>query len=364
MSAVVVENRSEHGGPQPSSGLVVRALGEQEYAAWDRFVDTSPQGALFHSSAWMAASLLPGQIYGCFQNGVLRAGAPVYRNGSTVNPPPYTPYLGVVLPPPVGKYLTSLSRDKRLSRALAAQIRSLAASGSCRFSPSFVDAQPFIWENYEISVRYTYHLSLANLDAVWNGMEDARRNDIRKVQAAGVEVDPDAQFEDFLPLMRKTFGRQGQDIPGEAEARAYDKMLKAAGQRRCFLARDRSGAALAAAYVAWDKKTAYHLLGGYDPKIAHRGAGALALWAAIQHAGAAGLERFDFAGSTIPDVEAFVRGFGGTLVPTLMASWGTRDMGLRDALALSRKSVCRVARGIPSRVAAAMRARLSPGQRK
>jgi hypothetical protein len=56
-------------------------------------------------------------------------------------------------------------------------------------------------------------------------------------------------------------------------------------------------------------------MSGYDDGNKHHGAGALALWHAIQHAKSLNLKRFDFEGSMIKPIEKYFRGFGGELAP-------------------------------------------------
>lgn len=72
---------------------------------------------------------------------------------------------------------------------------------------------------------------------------------------------------------------------------------------------------LAATFVVFDNRKAYYLLGGYDPKHKHQGAGALAVTESIKKSIELGLEIFDFEGSMLPEVEKYFRGFGGEMTP-------------------------------------------------
>ncbi len=79
--------------------------------------------------------------------------------------------------------------------------------------------------------------------------------------------------------------------------------------RRIFVARGADGTPHAVAYVVWDKRSAYYLMGGGDPALRNSGATALVLWSAIQFA-ASVAPAFDFEGSMLEPVERFVRAFG------------------------------------------------------
>ena len=72
---------------------------------------------------------------------------------------------------------------------------------------------------------------------------------------------------------------------------------------------------IAASFCIFDNNKVYYLLGGYDSKNKHQGAGALAVDAAIKHSKEKGIIIFDFEGSMLPEVEKYFRGFGGDLIP-------------------------------------------------
>ena len=80
-----------------------------------------------------------------------------------------------------------------------------------------------------------------------------------------------------------------------------------------------------------DSQTAYYLLGGYQAEERHHGAGALAVFEAIQHCREIGLKTFDFEGSVIPAIEKYFRGFGGQLKPyfSVNKAWLPLEMALK-----------------------------------
>ena len=59
---------------------------------------------------------------------------------------------------------------------------------------------------------------------------------------------------------------------------------------------------------------AYYLQGGNHPDLRNSGAASLVMWEAIQFASTV-TQQFNFAGSMIPSIERFFRGFGATQVP-------------------------------------------------
>jgi len=302
----------------------VRPLETEEYTQWDELVSESAQGTLFHTSNWLKGSGNGFRIYGCFKGHEIRGGLAIgiYGKRCAGHPDDLTPYLGIILPPPEGKYVTSLTIGKEISLALARHLKKDFNSIDCRFPPEIVDLQPFIWEGYATSVLYTYRVDISDLDSVWRNMEPTRRKNIRRAQNDGVVIEHEVQFSEVFSLVEKTFKRQGKEVTFKSSAFRYNEVLSKAKRCRAFLARDKAGEGLAAVYIVWDEKRAYYLLGGYNSETSHHGAGALAMWDAIRFTRETlGLREFDFEGSTIPSVERFFRKFGAILAPTYRVTW-------------------------------------------
>ena len=299
----------------------IRLLGEDEFPLWNEFVSHSPQGTLFHKTNWLKASRETPIIYGCFKSGRLVAGLPLVQRNiqfgmKTASHPPLTPYLGLVFKPARGKYVTQISAEKAMGKAIARSIKTDFNMIHFNFPPGPVDLQPFIWEGFYSSIRYTYLLSLDDLVQVWAGMDDKRRNDICRAERDGLHVDNQSEFEEFFTLVRQTFQRQEIRMEFVDTAFHYNDMLEKRNQCRPFVTRDKDGIPIAGVYIIWDTRRAYYLLGGYNSVRTHRGASALAMWEAIKFTKEElQLSQFDFEGSMIPQVEQFFRGFGGRLTP-------------------------------------------------
>lgn len=301
----------------------IRPLQESEFPLWDGFVETSDEGALFHQSLWLKATGRKFLIYGYHKGGELFAGLPVVCHSKTVGMPPLTPYLGVVFKKRDTKYVNRISEEKEISQELARRLKQDFARVYFQFPPGNRDLQPFIWEGFMPGLRYTYVIDLsAGTEDIWQSMNDKRRNDIRKAEADGIEVIPCDDFEQVYNLVEKTFIRQEKTVTFREAACRYNEALKEARQCQGFLARNKQGEPMAAAYIAWDSRRSYYLLGGYDPEQSHHGASALAMWTAIKFAKEKlGLKEFDFEGSMVPPIEMFFRKFGGALTPYYTVSW-------------------------------------------
>jgi hypothetical protein len=301
----------------------IRVLEAGDWPAWDRFVSQSPQGTLFHTSTWLLNNGRAFRIFGCFRKGSLAGGMAMEILGGRQAGHLYqTQYLGMVLPPLQGKYVRALGIRKNIGLALARRVQTEFDDVECHMSPDLVDVQAFDWAGFSVSVRYTYRLDLTNLPEVWRNMDDKRRNDIRRAQRAGVTTDAQATLAEILPLVENAYRRNGIEAGFGDLALKREQALRARNCSRCLVARGRSGEALAAVYLVWDARTAYYLLGGFDPAKTQRGAVALALWDAMRLSGEVlKLQRFDLLPGNIRLHERFFRGFGGRLTPRYSVTW-------------------------------------------
>jgi lipid II:glycine glycyltransferase (peptidoglycan interpeptide bridge formation enzyme) len=192
------------------------------------------------------------------------------------------------------------------------------------FSPTMMNALPFYWAGYRLEVRYTYRLEgLGSEEALWAGLRGNIRREIRKARKR-VQVRDDLGLDRFHDVWTKTFARQGLEPPVSlAELGRLDSACAARGARAMLFAADEADRVHAVAYVVWDKRAAYYLLGGADPSLRTSGASSLLMWESIMRARAF-TDVFDFEGSMIKPVERFFRAFGSRQVAYLQVSRANR----------------------------------------
>ena len=307
----------------------IRALEKSEFGQWNEFVQQSPQGTLFHTTLWLEAAEVPFRLFGRLRDGEIHGGFAVGLVGDRAagRPcPSLTPYLGILFPRSSAKYVTEISANKEIGAAFAVFLKREFDHIDFRFPPEVIDLQPFLWEGFDTGLRYTYRLSLRDLDAVLHNMDARRRNQLVSAQRQGVQVETYAGFIHITRLSERSFQRQGLVASHRLAANRFEAALRQAGRCAGFLARSQNGEPLGAVWIAWDEKRAYCLLGGYDHSAKSNNAVAFAMWRAIQFtATELGLSEFDFEGSMIPAVEQFFRKFGGTLTPTYTISYRRRS---------------------------------------
>lgn len=305
----------------------VRTLTEDEWSLWDDFVDESPRGTIFHKSYFLKESGGRVIIYGCFIGGELYAGIPITyklkfgvkiasRLGQTL-------YGGILFKQRYCKYAKKLTAEKEVSRQIAQRLKADFHIIMFGYSPGPVDLQPFIWEGFSTSIQYTYIIELrSTIDDIWKGMLESTQRSIRKAKKDGIKIIQSDDFNQMFKLTQKTYKRQRKQFSSRYMAFSRNEVLTQRKQCKSFLAENNTGEFIAGVYIAWDNKRSYYLLGGYDFEKSHYGASALAMWEAIKFTkDQLGLQEFDFAGSMIPQIERFFRGFGGQLTTRHSIKW-------------------------------------------
>jgi hypothetical protein len=262
----------------------------------------------------------------CCQGGSWDA-ALLAREGVTIAAWPYFlkrkgPWRYVTMPPFVkwmGPWLRAPFRDERqVFRHYAQLLDQLPTISAFKqsFSPQATNWLPFYWRSYRQTTRYTYDLAIENLDAVYDGINRNMRRNIKKAESL-LEVRQEENLDELYRLNRLSFARQGLRPPYSLDLlRKHDAALAAHEARASFFAVDAQERVHSAAYLIWDRHSAYYHLSGDDPALRASGAGPLLIWAAIRHTREKlGLSRFDFEGSMLAPVEAIRRQFGAMQTP-------------------------------------------------
>lgn len=299
---------------EPGDAEALAALAER----WGSVFVTPAWTAQFGDTARTVALVDEGErpVGGLVVREERRFGLTVCRNL------PASPSCGPFLEVTASNPVVVQSRAKEAMTALAAFLgdRGYALS-TLSFDRRWRDLQPLVWAGWQVSPTYTYLLDLGlGEDALWERLSSDRRKAVRKAWKDGVTVHETDDPERVLALVQRTFERQGKGYDRDAVRRVLHGFL-APGRGFARVAA-RMGRDLAAVFCLIDRDTAIYLAGGYDAEHRHAGAGAAAMWEAIRHARALGLATFDFEGSSVPAIEQYFRGFGGTLVDGARATRG------------------------------------------
>jgi hypothetical protein len=194
-------------------------------AEWDRFIEESPYGLLFHRwdflkliEKYSGYRLLP---YGIYKGDELICLFPAFyrtKNGLRLlySPPQqslvYVPYLGFVMSPLFDDlrqhrkehYLDLVSRDinREISRLNANHI-------SIASSPRLIDFRHFKWSGYRVDVSYTYIIDLKRSTRdIWNSLSKDCKKSIRDCQQKKLTLKPSDDVDEFLRIMHQDLAQK------------------------------------------------------------------------------------------------------------------------------------------------------------
>jgi len=306
--------------------MILRSLHESEYAAYD--VLARSHGTLFNRLEWVTLFAGRMQPFGIFEEGgQMVGGFSLYRErrmGLTVfRRAPFTPTCGPFLEVKAQNPVTVLEVKRKALESLIDYLDGYPRNLTMLpLDQRISDTLPFIWRGYKVIPKYTYLIDLTQpREQILKNMSSIRRNDISKATRDGLVVQPTTDMGVVRDLVLATFGRQQKGLDRVClEAILFQYATPA---NSYAFTTYRQGNPIATAFIVHDEKTAYYLLGGYDSKDRHHGAGALAVGEAIKCAQELGLKTFDFEGSVMPAIEKYFRGFGGHLASyyTVNKAW-------------------------------------------
>jgi len=305
-----------------SSNYKIRKIKSDNYDQWDNFVEKSNEGMLFHKSFWLEASENEFNIIGCFTGEELRAGMAIgidtnMIGKNIVTNPVLSPYSGIIYEEKRGKRVTYNSNKKKMTEEIINYVEERYNNFSLNLSFKITDVQPFIWNNFNCEVKFTYVLTISDLDKVWKKMDSGTRRSIKKAQKDKLSVKKHDNFDTMLNLVKMSYNRQNMTIENfKSAAKRYFNILNTRDCCKNFVCYDKDDRPIGGVFIVWDNKRSYYLLGGYDPEHGHHGATSLAMWEAIKYTSQTlDLDQFDFEGSMVKSIERFFRKFGGELTP-------------------------------------------------
>lgn len=237
-----------------------------------------------------------------------------YFGISVVLPPQLTPYTGIWL---------DIDKDAKLHTRYALEheitselIAALPRVPFLKLNTSFLfnDGLPFLWNGFQQTLKYTYILeNLQDTDFIFNQFKPELRREIR-LSEQQYELETIEDVEVFYHFNKKTFERKGLEIPYSLSLlQRLDAACIKQNARKIYVA-TQNNVPIAMLYTVFDKDTTTNLMNTFDSDIPKNMGVKYLLWCAIKEASIR-QHRFDFEGSMLPGIEAFVRGFGGEAKP-------------------------------------------------
>lgn len=257
--------------------MKIKRLDDKDKVGYEKLA--AEYGTIFNTLGWLKIFADKVQIYGIYdKSGGIIGGFSIYaekRFGFKISrDPPFTSMIGPFLEIKAKNPVAIMDFWKEVLSLMANFLDELPCSViSVSLDKEIVDTQPFVWKKFKVVPRYTYVVDLASsIDDIRSGMSAERRNDINKALRDGLIVRQISDFRIVKSLVFKTLSRQDLSVD---EAYLGGVLFEFANKDNCFaFAAFRENIPIAVSFCICDGRTAYYLLGGYDDKNKHHGAGA------------------------------------------------------------------------------------------
>lgn len=174
---------------------------------------------------------------------------------------------------------------------------------------------PFYWKGFKQTTRYTYILkNIADTTQIFGNFHSFKQKHIKKAQQQLV-VDYSLSPQDFYSFHASTLASYNKTLfYSEKLFLSIFKNAQMRNQAQIIAIRDLQNNLQTAAYIVWDRQSAYYLISAIDPKYKSTGASSLMVWEAIRYL-ADKTENFDFEGSMIENVAKSFEEFGAEQTP-------------------------------------------------
>lgn len=307
--------------PKDRTNIRCEVLDRAAYADWDRLVDLSPHGTVFHYSWWLDMVASDFQIIVTRNDrGAIVGGLPLPRQrraGLRISHSPrLAPYLGPIFDlAGAGNICDQLFLMRSHGEALGRSVGPFD-SFRCLAGATAPDLQGFLWAGFRASLAYTFRIPGGRSpDEIAEGMTRTHFQKLTKARRMSLSVTCDGDIEDLILLNKSTFERQTKRAPYTYDlVRKLWMTARERGKARLYVTTTPDGTPVAALFTVNDEKTTYQIVSGVHKDLGSVPGAYLVLWQAAHDALSAG-RAFDFEGSAIRGVEAFYRRWGAAAMP-------------------------------------------------
>ena len=290
--------------------MELKYLTEKDFLEWDKFVESSPQGTIFSTSIWLKAINYCFKILCLYQDNKPVGGIAFFTDKKNIIIPPLTRFQGILL-----KKNLKRREENKITSAIVEKLTADFNNISISNHYNLKDIRPFIWAGFSVEVKYTYLVDISDLEELWQNMEKRTRYAIRKAERNKIVVKKEDKIAEFDRLHQFSLLNQKRKRPFNSSfLKNFYSTLKKFNKCQLYLAERKNGDLSAGAFVVWDKKRAYYLMAGADPKFRGDESPSLILWTIFSDFNKKGFKEIDLVGANIPSIEKFKRGFGGKLI--------------------------------------------------
>lgn len=348
-----------------SGKIETRFLTEPEYPYWSELVEASPDGSIYSTAEYL--DVLSSETNGKFRilvaerGGEMLAGIALFERdgvcGTYVMGRTLLYYSGFVLKRHDSKYPSQrTSRELACLGALEERLR-CENYGRMRIKSrsTVTDVRTFLDRGWTATLNYTYVVSIADLSACRERVEQNLRRLCNRCSAQNIQFTDDDDIDSFIRLHEQTSRRKGihEYLPAD-RFRRYFRKLHAQHLCRVFHARTAEGRAVSSQLVLLGGHPVCHTVSAAgDPEFLAMGATAWLRCKSFERLNELGYKANDLTDAHLNSVTHFKSQLGGELQVTYILSlpdnlrFRSRDLFLGAA-----SSAKRVASGILRRIRA------------
>lgn len=292
--------------------------------AWDRFVITSPQGSFYCLSGYLDI-ISPGwQAIVYVKNGEMVAVMPLLvkkkfgLNYATQGVP--AKYWGILLNlENFDNYYQEYSFKREVVQQMIKALPKNLISFTTSFHYNFDYFLPFYWNRFQLHPQYVYQLPLnTSEEIIFSNFRKSLRSKLRKVdEQFSCKKTRDAS--NLINLFKKQAENKKVLQKYQSRLQHLSAFLVEKNMGEIIEIYDEQDKIISATFFVHFGNITTLLFSGRNENPTYDGAKALNVWEGIKSA-IAKSNLFDFAGSKIPGVENFIRGFGAKPVLFMMVS--------------------------------------------
>jgi Acetyltransferase (GNAT) domain len=301
-----------------------RWLADAEWPAWVKLVTESAEGSIYSLPEYLAAlgEATGGRfrILGAFRGDELCGGVALYeeatRLGPWVSPRLLLFYNGLVLKSYDTRYPSQ--RTARQVACLAAMEAALSGAGHAHVALKsrgcFTDARPLLSKGWTARPSYSYVVSLTDLKAQWQRVEQNLRRLVDRCARQGLVLTEDSDFDSFYAMHQATHQRKGAALYLPRDRfRRFVERLRAKGLARLYHARLPEGRSISSQLVLVGHPVTHTVTAGADPEFLNLGATAFLRWKVFEDLAALGYTGNDLTDAPLNSVTHFKSQLGGDL---------------------------------------------------
>lgn len=303
------------------SNLSIEILEVQksDSALWDQFVENSPQGTFFHTTAWAdVISSTFGRSYNivfCIKNEQTVGGMIFFQHKkfvwNMITPTAFFPYCAPIFYRPVNeKPQKSIHNQLTITASFESYLREHYDYWILDVPSDSKDVRSFLWKGATIEPQYSYVVSLKSKDELYDNYNQSVRKKLKQAKEQNALIIESRDPLKLADLVSRSYRRHGMK-PHVSEDHLnifLNKVMELKQAKLYYL--ELNGIITAGRLVIIDRLCGYDLLAGSDDQ---KGFGSTYLMTSILEKYIGEIKRFDFLGANHPQIEQFKRGFGGEL---------------------------------------------------